>query len=194
MSCVCVIPARGGSIRIPKKNIKEFHGKPVIVYSIEAAQKSGVFDAIYVSTDDEEIGEVAVQFGAGALWRGSDLAQDGIGTQNVMRYALVDIGGDVEYACCLYATAPMVSPEEMRLAYDILTDGNTDYVVPVATWLQDPGQFYFGTAPAFMHGTDLIGPDTAMIKSDPMRECDINTPDDWTRAENLYKHWRREHE
>ena len=186
MSCVCIIPARGGSTRIPRKNIREFHGKPIIAYSIEAAQKSGLFDAIFVSTDDDEIAEIAAQFGAGILWRGSDLAQNGVGTQEVMSLVLREIGGNVDYACCLYATAPMVSVDEIKQAYDILVDGNTDYVVPVSVWLRDPGQFYFGTAGAFIKGTDLIGPDTAMIKSDPLRECDINTEEDWHRAEKMY--------
>jgi N-acylneuraminate cytidylyltransferase len=194
MSCVCIIPARGGSTRIPKKNILEFHGKPIIAYSIEAAKKSGVFDAVFVSTDDDEVAEVAAQFGASILWRDPDMARNEVGTQEVMANALLDIGGDVEFACCLYATAPMVSVDDIKTAYDILADGNTDYVVPVATWLRDPGQFYFGTADAFIKGVDLIGPDTAMIKSDPLRECDINTLYDWGRAERMYNHWRRGNE
>jgi pseudaminic acid cytidylyltransferase len=190
MSCVCIIPARGGSIRIPRKNIREFHGKPIIAYSIEAAQATGIFDAIYVSTDDDEIAEVAVQFGAAILRRSPEMSHDSVGTQEVMRDAIrriigVEIKND--YVCCLYATAPMVSVDEIREAYDILVDGSTDYVVPVATWLRDPGQFYFGLSGAFMTGVDLIDPGTAMIKSDPARECDINTFYDWGVAERMYE-------
>lgn len=191
MTCVCVIPARGGSRRIPRKNIKEFHGKPIIAYSIEAAKESGVFDGVYVSTEDQEIAEISSQFGAKIVWRSPALAMNEVGTQDVMKQALLDIDDYIDFACCLYATAPMVSIEELRYAYEIISDGSTDYVVPVATWLRDPGQFYFGTAEAFMRGVDLIGECTVLIKSSPFRECDINTMSDWIQAEDMYDAMRR---
>lgn len=184
--CVCVIPARGGSSRIPRKNIKEFHGKPIIAYSIEAAKASKLFDAIFVSTDDYEIAEIAAQFGATPLKRDEGMECDEVGTQQVMKSALERIGGNVTYACCLYATVPMVSVDDLRDAYDILIGEAGEYVVPVATWLRDPGQFYFGTVDAFLNEVDLIGGGTILLKSDPERECDINTIEDWERAEIMY--------
>lgn len=207
--CICVIPARGGSTRIPRKNIKYFHGKPIIVYSIETAQKAGIFDAIFVSTDDDEIAEISAQFGAHILWRDEYHSRNDVGTQEVMRDALKQLTHDnhgdlIEFACCLYATAPMLHPETIVEAYDILqhklisdthyadgmffgTESNVDYVVPVATWLRDPGQFYFGRVESFLSGVDLIGNGTILIKTDPKRECDINTPHDWVTAERMYK-------
>lgn len=199
MSCICIIPARGGSQRIPKKNIKEFHGKPILAYSIETAQKAGIFDAVFVSTDCEEIARVAVQFGANILWRDERHSLDEVGTQEVMKNALQEFTereDPVEFACCLYATAPMLKPETLVDAHDILTtrsiDGapfrmEIDYVVPVATWLKDPGQFYFGRVESFLAGVDLVGERTIMIKTDKGRECDINTMADWSVAEKMFR-------
>lgn len=201
MTCICIIPARGGSQRISRKNIRKFHGKPIIAYSIETARRSGVFDEIYVSTDDKDIALMASAYGASVIYRGYTLSENDVGTQEVMKGALEGFrlsGRMPEYACCLYATAPMLLPETLADAYDMLIykkidDGaydfplDLDYVVPIATWLRDPGQFYFGRAEAFIGGVDLIGERTMMIKTDKNRECDINTEADWLMAEEMYK-------
>ena len=177
---IVIIPARGGSRRIPRKNIKLFHGKPIIQYSIAAALHVG---QVYVSTDDIEIAEVSRRCGAGVLMRPEGM--DDLGTQEVMQFHLKTMMCEV--ACCLYATAPMVTAETLLTAYRMLH--RADYVVPVAHWLQDPGQFYMGHRHAFVSGQSLIGPRTAMLHIDPRTAIDINEPEDWLRAEAMYEEW-----
>jgi pseudaminic acid cytidylyltransferase len=181
MSTIAVIPARGGSVRIPYKNIRLFHGKPIMAYSIEAAKDSGIFDRIIVSTDDDEIAAVAIQYGAEVHARAVD---DGVrGTQEVAAEVLEGIP-DAEYACVIYATAPMLSAETLQCAFDMLMRNDAPYVVPVATWLRDPGQFYIGEADSFLAGEPLIW--AQLMPIDPRTECDINTEEDFLRAEIMY--------
>ena len=185
---IAIIPARGGSTRIPRKNIRIFHGKPIIAYSIETARASGLFDHIVVSTDDPEIGAIAQHYGAAMLHRPPEFARDEIGTQEVMRHALMTLTPDMRelmYACCIYPTTPMLSPETLRRAFETMV-WRTSYVVPVATWLRDPGQFYFGYVDAFIHGEPLLSQRTVMFPIDPATECDINTESDWIKAEQMY--------
>ena len=122
---LCIIPARGGSKRIPRKNIKEFCGKPMIAYSIEAAIASGLFSDVVVSTDDKEIALVASEWGASVPFlRPASLSDDFIGTTPVVAHALDQlsaIGRIYSSVCCLYATAPFVTPENLRLGYEKLT-------------------------------------------------------------------------
>lgn len=187
---VCIIPARGGSRRIPRKNIKLFHGKPIIAYSIETALQSGIFDRVIVSTEDREIAETAARYGAELNLRPARLADDDIGTQEVAQQVLRDLDDvNIKYACVLYATAPMLRTDTLEAAYELLASNQhrgTNYVVPVATWLRDPGQFYFGTTQAFLSGRPLLSRWTTMLPIDPSTECDINTPEDWERAERMY--------
>ena len=114
---VCVVPARGGSKRIPRKNIKLFHGKPMIAWSIQAAIESQCFDRIIVSTDDDEIAAVSIEYGAEVpFMRPAELADDFAGTTAVMSHAVRWIRsniGPVEYACCVYATAPFLSAADL---------------------------------------------------------------------------------
>lgn len=185
MSCVCIIPARGNSQRIPLKNIKMFHGKPIIAYSIAAAKESGIFDRVIVSTDNQLIAAVAQQYGAEVIMRSEEMSRNEVGTQAVMSYALSGI--ECEYACCLYPCAPMVSPKDLIRAYRLLReDEDAPYIVPVATWLCDPGMFYFGRSDYFVAELPLNADGTKLMHLDDARECDINTPDDWTRAEQMY--------
>ena len=111
---VAIIPARGGSKRIPRKNIRSFAGKPMIAHAIAAAQTSGLFDRIVVSTDDEEIAAVARTWGAEAPFRRpAALADDHTGTDAVMAHAVrwcLEAGWHVEVACCIYATVPLLQP------------------------------------------------------------------------------------
>lgn len=183
---VAIIPARGGSRRIPRKNIRLFHGKPIIAYSLEAARKAFVFDAVWVSTEDQEIAEVAIQHGANALYRPASLAQDEIGTQEVMQHAVRTLGVD-DVACCIYPCAPLIKPATLRDAYHALLNSERDYIVPVGTWLRDPGQFYMGRAEAFLNDRPLVSPRTGLIRVDEETDCDINTEEDWVRAETLYR-------
>ena len=127
---ICVIPARGGSKRIPRKNIKNFLGKPMIAWSIEAAKESELFDRIVVSTDDDEIAEIAERFGAVAPFRRpAALADDHTGTTDVVAHA-VDwlMNHDVEFenVCSIYPTAPFLKPSDLQAGLQtLLTDGRS---------------------------------------------------------------------
>ena len=128
---LCVIPARGGSKRIPRKNIKEFNGKPIIAYSIEAALKSSCFDQVIVSTDDAEIAEVAKSFGASVpFMRPDELANDYANTIPVVKHAIEWFDDQVQApseVCCLYATAPFVRASTIRKAYEQMQSTQADY-------------------------------------------------------------------
>ena len=126
MRNICIIPARGGSKRIPRKNVKEFLGKPIIAYSIEAALKSGLFDEVMVSTDDQEIAEIAKQYGASVpFMRSEATANDYAGSDEVLREVLREYkkrGKEFDVLCCLYATAPFVTVENLKKAYEKIGD------------------------------------------------------------------------
>ena len=129
---LAVIPASEGSKRIPKKNIKNFHGRPIIEYSIDACLNTGLFDKIVVSTDSEEIASVARRAGATVPFlRPGDLSDDYTGTTAVVRHAiefLEEKGCEYDQVCCVYATAPFVSASKIREGYDILVRAGCDYV------------------------------------------------------------------
>jgi N-acylneuraminate cytidylyltransferase len=135
---VCVIPARGGSKRIPRKNIKEFNGKPIIAYSIEAALKSNCFNQVIVSTDDDEIAEVAKKYGAQVPFsRPDELSNDYVGTIPVIKHAIEwmeDNNNLIENVCCLYATAPFVRSKIISKAYQKLKDTKADYCFSVTSF------------------------------------------------------------
>ena len=126
MKNICIIPARGGSKRIPRKNIKFFMGKPIMAYSIEAALQSGLFDEVMVSTDDADFAEVAKQYGASVPFlRSEATANDYAGTADVMFEVLDEykkLGMEFDRFCCLYSTAPFVTPERLRESYDLIND------------------------------------------------------------------------
>ena len=135
---ICVIPARGGSKRIPRKNIKEFNGKPIIAYSIEAALKSNCFSQVIVSTDDDEISEVAKKYGALVPFvRPDELSNDYAGTIPVIKHAIEwmeDNNNYIENVCCLYATAPFIQSKIISKAYQQLKDSNSDYCFSVTSF------------------------------------------------------------
>ncbi len=135
---ICVIPARGGSKRIPRKNIKEFNGKPIIAYSIEAALESDCFDQVIVSTDDNEISEVAKRYGAYVPFiRPDELSNDYVGTIPVIKHAIEWMEGDsnhIENVCCLYATAPFVQSKIISEAYQQLISSKSDYCFSVTSF------------------------------------------------------------
>lgn len=135
---VALIPARGGSKRIPRKNIKEFHGKPMIAYSIEAAINSGCFDKVVVSTDDAEIAAVAVSYGAEVPFtRPSELADDYATTAVVIEHALKYFeseGYSINYLCCIYPTAPLVSSDDIRGAFKELEASSAHFCFPVCSF------------------------------------------------------------
>ncbi len=121
---LCIIPARGGSKRIPKKNIKEFCGKPLIAYSIEVAKKSELFDKIVVSTDSEEISKVAEYYGAEIQMRPKELADDYTGTGEVVKYVVNSLENKYEYVCTIYATAPFLQVKYLKEGYEKLKNSD----------------------------------------------------------------------
>ena len=135
MKCIAIIPARGGSKRIPRKNIKSFLGKPIIAYSIEAAQQTGLFDEVMVSTDDEEIAEVARKCGAKVPFLRSSSTSDDFATTAAVLvevlHAYAATGESFAYGCCLYPTAPLVRPSAIKEAYNLITKEQYDTVFPV---------------------------------------------------------------
>jgi N-acylneuraminate cytidylyltransferase len=220
---IAVIPARGGSQRIPHKNIRLFAGRPMITYSIGAAFAAGCFDRVVVSTDDAEIAQVAIDHGAEVPFvRPAELADEHTGTVEVIQHAvrtLVEAGQAIEYACCIYATAPFVTPELLREGYERLLAGGRDYAFSVAAFgspiqralriradgalepiwpensqtrsqdlepaYHDAGQFYWGRVDAWLAGTPLHSPSAVPVIVPPHRVQDIDTPEDWVRAEYL---------
>ena len=135
MKTLCIIPARGGSKRIPRKNVRPFLGTPIIAYSIRAARESGLFDAVMVSTDDTEIAEIAAQYGAEVPFlRSAETATDYATTAAVLTEVLRTYAGRgqvFDRVCCLYATAPFVTADTLRAAFDKLESGGFDTVFPV---------------------------------------------------------------
>lgn len=220
---IAVIPARGGSKRIPRKNIKAFNGKPMIAWSIEAARSSGLFDRIVVSTDDEEIAEVARMWGAEVpFMRPDELSNDYAATTAVIAHAtqwVLDQGFDVAAVCCIYATAPFVHTDDLGRGWDALNSGDWDYAFTVTDFaapifrsfkqtaeggvemffpehfgtrsqdlpvaLHDAGQFYWGRPAAWLEGRRIFDRRSVPVIIPRWRVQDIDTPEDWARAEIL---------
>lgn len=225
---VAIIPARGGSKRIPRKNIKVFCGKPMIAWSIEAALKSGCFEHVIVSTDDQEIAAVARKYGAEVPFiRPAELSDDHSGTTAVIKHAIQSLqrcGDKIDYACCIYATAPFVSVNDLRAAWQRINGSEHDYAFSVTSYAfpiqrairiteqgtvamfnpehfitrsqdleeawHDAGQFYWGKAEAWLQEKPLFSDGTVPVKLPRHRVQDIDTEEDWLRAEWLFKAWQ----
>lgn len=189
MSAVCIIPARSGSRRIEHKNRKLFHGKPIIQYSIDAAKKSGLFERIYVSTDDPETMELIAHQGLLLHLRSSEyLCSDEAGTQEVARDCLLNsTSGNFDYTCVIYPCAPMMTAEDLRVGWTELIGS----VVHAAPYVYVPGYYYWGHTQNFLDDIPLEeGTDMQVIPSN--RYIDVNTPEDWVRAELMYEALHRE--
>ncbi|WP_131110556.1 pseudaminic acid cytidylyltransferase [Sulfuricystis thermophila] len=222
---LAVIPARGGSKRIPRKNIRPFAGLPIIAWSIRAAIESRCFDRILVSTDDEEIAAVARAFGAETPFlRPRELADDHTGTIPVVAHAIDwqnEQSMPATEVCCIYATAPFVRAEDLQRGLQVLQESGAEYAFSVTTYpfpiqrairitadgrvemLQpehfhsrsqdleeawhDAGQFYWGRAAAWLAGKPLFSHDAAPVPLPRHRVQDIDTLEDWERAEWLFK-------
>ncbi len=222
---IAVIPARGGSKRIPRKNIKQFCGKPMIAWSIETALRSDCFDEVLVSTDDAEIAEVARNWGATTPFlRPAELSGDHTGTVPVIQHAIKSYetkGKSITETCCLYATAPFVQASDIREGLKRLEESSLSFVMSVTTFpfpiqralrstpdgrismfhpehlntrsqdleeaFHDAGQFYWGTSSAWISDTPVFGPETGPLFLPRHRVQDIDTPEDWIRAEWLFK-------
>ncbi|EUB72314.1 pseudaminic acid CMP-transferase [Pseudomonas sp. GM41(2012)] len=221
MSCVAIIPARGGSKRIPRKNLKPFDGVPMIVRSIRTALDCGLFDQVVVSTDDEEIADVARAHGAQVPFvRPVELADDFTGTAAVIVHALSQLP-IFDYVCCIYATAPLLQARYLRQGHELLVqhpDKSFAFSVagfgfPVQRALtldeqgaltslypefrntrsqdlpeayQDAGQFYWGRREAWLRGDVLFSPASLPVILPRHLVQDIDTLEDWKRAEYLY--------
>ena len=222
---LAVIPARGGSKRIPHKNIKDFCGRPIIGYSIETAVRSGLFDKVIVTTDDPEIAGVAKQFGAEIpFMRPKELSDDFTGTVPVIAHAINEmkaLGNDVTEVCCIYATAPFVLADDLKKGFQLLTEYNADYAFSCTSFpfpiqravklskenavsmfspefeqvrsqdleeaYHDAGQFYWGTADAFCQSKPIFNGNSRAVILPRSRVQDIDTIEDWDRAEWLFK-------
>lgn len=222
---IAVIPARGGSKRIPRKNIKLFCGKPMIAWSIEIVKASRLFDHIIVSTDDTEIAEVAKHWGAEVpFMRPVELSNDFVGTTEVVAHAtqwMLEQGWLVSAVCCIYATAPFIQVEDLKRGLDALESGEwayafaaTEYASPIfrsfrklpegglemffpehystrsqdlPTVLHDAGQFYWGSPSAWIEGKRVFERDSVPIVIPRWRVQDIDTEEDWLRAELMFR-------
>lgn len=139
MKNLAIIPARGGSKRIPRKNIKDFLGKPIIAYSIEAALNSGLFEEVMVSTDDDEIAKIALKYGATVpFMRSKNNSDDYATTMDVINEVLNNYkeihGKNFQYACCIYPTAPLIGIKHLQLGFSKLIENNFTSVFPVVTF------------------------------------------------------------
>lgn len=224
---LAVIPARGGSKRIPRKNIKMFHGQPMIAWSIQVAIDSGCFDEVWVSTDDEEIAAVAQVYGAKVPFlRPAYLSDDFATTADVMSHAVEEFGkinhALPDYICCLYATAPFVTKADLVQGLEkIKNNSNLNYVFSATTYpfpiqraiklneydtvemfspqyfnvrsqdleeaWHDAGQFYWGTAEAWLNKAMIFSTQSRVVELPRFRVQDIDTQEDWDRAEWLFK-------
>ena len=142
MTNIAIITARGGSKRIPKKNIQSFCGKPIIAYSIEAALGSKLFNEVMVSTDSEEIAEVAKHYGASVPFMRSEAnSNDYATTADVLREVLTEyekLGKTFDYMCCLYPTAPFITAEKLRTAFNHMKEAEADALTPVVAFSYPP--------------------------------------------------------
>jgi pseudaminic acid cytidylyltransferase len=221
---IAIIPARGGSKRIPRKNIRRFAGKPMIAWAIETARTSNLFSHVVVSTDDEEIAETARSHGAETpFMRPSDLADDHTPTVPVIAHAVeccMQFGWVFDHACCIYPGSPLLHVGDLIAAAQLADDHKADFVYPVAEFAHpvqramrqlpsgamqflqpqfelvrtqdlertyhDAGQFYWGRASAWLDGKKMHTAGIGMPIPN-WRVVDIDSEDDWLRAELLFK-------
>lgn len=219
---IAVIPARGGSKRIPRKNIKSFGGRSVISYAITAAINSGLFEHVLVSTDDEEIASIAKDWGAEIpFMRPVELADDFAATVPVVTHAIQAceaLGWQFLYACCIYPAVPFIEVADLRGAFKQLELGHADYCFPVTEFpsaiqralskkksglmqplysefeltrtqdlepvYYDAGQFYWGKKEAWLNNQSIHSSGLGFVIPS-WRVVDIDTPEDWDRAERL---------
>ncbi len=221
---LAVIPARGGSKRIPRKNIKNFCGLPMIAWSIRAAIHSRCYDRIIVSTDDDEIASVAKEYGADVPFiRPLELSDDFTGTIPVVAHAIDwqnQHGPAATQVCCIYATAPFLQADDLQRGLQVLKSTGADYAFSVTSYAfpiqrairitaeqqiemfqpehfntrsqdleeawHDAGQFYWGKAQAWLEHRALFTNQAAPVPLPHYRVQDIDTLDDWVRAEALF--------
>lgn len=217
---ICIIPARGGSKRIPRKNIKPFRGKPMIAYAITAAKESGLFEHVVISTDDDEIAQIAREWGAEMPFvRPAELANDYTATVPVIAHGIQacrTLGWQFDHVCCIYPGVPFIQIDDLKAALELLTKGGADYCFPVAEYpsavqralrrsddgqmqpffpqfettrtqalesaYYDAGQFYWGKPMAWLNNSKIHSGGAGYVIPS-WRVVDIDTQDDWERAE-----------
>lgn len=222
--CIAVIPARGGSKRIPRKNIKDFHGLPLIAYSIKTALESNLFDKVIVTTDDEEIAKVAKEYGAEVPFiRPKELSDDFTGTGDVVKHAIEFLkqhGEEFDYVCTIYATAPLLQSKYLIEGFEKLKESDAVNAfsvtsMPFPIWrtfkvnangrcemfwpenyfkrsqdleeaYQDAGQFYWENLNK-QSDEIMFGKDSIPIMLPRYLVQDIDTLEDWDRAEYMYE-------
>lgn len=184
---VAIFPARGGSKRIPRKNIRDFRGKPMLQWAVEAARASELFDEIIVSTDDDEIMELGVWLMCEVHIRDPD---DGAkGTQDVVADALRQ--GDVwtmyDSVCTIYPCSPLLTPDLLQESHNEFMGCDAHHLVSTyAGEPRDAGCFYWQSVPQLMKGARAWHRSTLAFPLPPDRCIDINTPEDWARAEQMF--------
>jgi len=220
---VAIIPARGGSKRIPRKNIKDFYGKPLIAYSIEVALESNFFDKVVVSTDDKEIADIAQKYGAEVIVRPKELADDYTGTGDVIDHAIEYLkqnGEEFDFVCTIYATAPFLQSQYLKEGFEKLKNSDAINAFSATTMpfpiqrtfklndngrcemftpeyyssrsqdleeaYQDAGQFYWSKI-GQKSDEIFFGKDTVPIILPRYLVQDIDTLEDWKRAEIMYR-------
>ncbi|MCR4331266.1 MAG: hypothetical protein NUV34_00960 [Sulfuricaulis sp.] len=186
---VAIITARAGSKRIPGKNKRMFHGKPIIEYPIAALKAVKVVDQIVVSTDDDDIRDIAWANGARYLEREPEFAGDAVQTREVMIREVDRLGlKDNDEVCCVYPTAAMLTPGDIEWGQLLMWARPALFVASIGTQpLGDAGMFYWALAAHWKNlEIPMFGIRTAFFPIEPERVCDINTPEDWTRAEAMY--------
>ncbi len=171
MSNLCIIPARGGSKRIPRKNIKDFLGKPIIAYSIETALQSDLFDEVMVSTDDEEIAKVAKEYGADVPFiRSKENADDFATTTEVLLEVIAQYenrGKIFEYACCIYPTAPLIKVENLKMGYAKLNNEQFSTVFPSVAFSYP---IWRGLKKTLNDGFEMVWPENLNQRSQDLEE------------------------
>lgn len=220
---IAIIPARGGSKRIPRKNLKPFAGLPMIAHSLRAAHASGLFDHILVSSEDEEILATGATHGGEPLQRPLALADDHTATIPVIRHAISVAearGWHLTAVCCIYATAPFVCAEDLVKGWHLLQQPDTDFAFSATTFpypvfrgllregrgvrmifpehfptrsqdlpeaIHDAGQFYWGTPRAWKEEERIFTERATPVMLPRHRVQDIDTPEDWQRAELMWR-------
>ena len=220
---LAVIPARGGSKRIFRKNIRQFYGKPMIAYAISAARQSGLFERIVVSTDDQEIAELARSEGAETPFiRPGELADDHTTTVSVVAHAIqaIDLlGWKMDRVCCIYPSVPFIDPTDLSGALALLERAGANYCFPVTEYTSpiqralgrgedgrmtplfpefelertqdikvayhDAGQFYWGQRSSWLNNERIHSNGVGYVIPN-WRVVDIDTEDDWVRAQILF--------
>ncbi len=226
MPLVAIIPARGGSKRIPRKNIKAFMGLPMIAHSIKTALASKLFERVVVSTDDQEIAAIARRYGAQTPFeRPADLADDFAPTLDVIAHAVQALAEGFDGVCCIYATAPFMTAEDLKESYKQWVQADVSYVFSAASLAypfqrsfklrennrvemffpgceksrsqdlheayHDAGQFYWASEQTFLQKQAIFTPSSQAYLLPRHRVQDIDSAEDWLRAEMMFDAWQR---